>query len=67
MLLTILKKCGIIMMKQEENVEKTKNCIEEIEYLIQEYEKESSENAVKNFYELLDKLKSNLDNEAGDK
>lgn len=67
MLLTILKKCGIIMMKQEENVKKTKKCIEEIEYLIQEYEKESSENAVKNFYELLDKLKSNLDNEAGDK
>lgn len=67
MLLTILKKCGIIMMKQEENVEKTKKCIEEIEYLIQEYEKESSENAIKNFYELLDELKSNLDNEAGDK
>lgn len=55
------------MMKQEENVEKTKKCIEEIEYLIQEYEKESSENAVKKFYELLDKFKSNLDNEAGDK
>lgn len=66
-LLTIIKKSGIIMAEKEKNVEKTKKCIKNIEHLIHEYEESSSEKVVKNFNKLLNDLKLDLDNKAGDK